>query len=190
LRERPAEIYDIKGRRSGGSRFAGALATRAAGFKQYHLAPGERAIIGLAASDRDQARVMHGYTTAYFDAPDLKGLVQPRSAWRALSDLVQRRTRWALDLKNGASVEVRTSSYGSVRGRTYALAVADELAFWSRDDGTNPASEVLTAIRPGLATLNGQLFGVSTPYAKSGPLWDVYERYYGQDDDRVLRVGG
>lgn len=64
--------------------------------------------------------------------------------------------------------------------------IADELAFWSRDDGANPTSEVLNAVRPGLATLNGQLVGISSPFAKSGPLWDVYDRYFGKDDDRVL----
>jgi hypothetical protein len=57
--------------------------------------------------------------------------------------------------------------------------IADELAFWSRDDGANPTSEVLNAVRPGLATLNGQLVGISSPFAKSGRLWDVYDRYFG-----------
>jgi hypothetical protein len=73
-----------------------------------------------------------------------------------------------------------------VRGRTFCLAVGDEIAFWSGEDLANPASEVLNAIRPGLVTLGGPLIGISTPFAKSGALWDIFERYYGQNDPRVL----
>ena len=184
--EPPAEFYGICGRRSGKTRVAGACAVRAAS-RRYRLAPGEVAVVGLAAADREQARVLLGYATAPFKASaDLRGLVQPRPPWQALRSLVSRATRWGLDLKTGVSVEVRTANFGTIRGRSYALVVADELAFWSRDDGTNPASEVLAAIRPGLVTLHGQLVGISSSFAKSGPLWDVFERYFGKDDDRVL----
>jgi hypothetical protein len=60
------------------------------------------------------------------------------------------------------------------------------VAFWQREDGSNPASEVLNAVRPGLATLDGQLLVISTPYAKAGPLWEAFDRYFGKDDDRVI----
>ena len=141
----------------------------------------------MAAADREQARVLLGYASAPFEtSAELRGLVQRPSPWSRLAELVTRRTRWGLDLTTGVSVEVPTASYGSIRGRTYALVVADELAFWQREDGSNPASEVLTAVRPGLATLDGQLLVISTPFAKSGPLWDACDRYFGQDDDRVL----
>jgi hypothetical protein len=182
--EPPSEFYAICGRRSGKSRFASVSAIRAAS-RRYHLAPGERAIVGVAASDRTQAKILYDYASEPFrDPAGLRGPVH--RGWQALAQLVTRRTRWALDLQAGVSLEVRTADYGTIRGKTYALVVADELAFWSRDDGTNPATEVLNAVCPGLATLNGQLLGISSPFAKSGPLWDVYDRYFGRDDDRVL----
>jgi hypothetical protein len=166
------------------SRLASVLAIRAAS-RRYQLAPGERAIVGVAAGDRTQAKILYDYASEPFrDPADLRGKVH--RGWQALAQRVARRTRFALDLQTGVSLEVRTADYGTIRGKTYALVIADELAFWSRDDGTNPTSEVLNAVRPGLATLSGQLVGISSPFAKSGPLWDVYERYFGKDDDRVL----
>jgi len=185
LTERPGEGVLIKGRRAGGTRFAGAAADQAA-LQPYRLAPGEQAVIGIAASDKEQARVALNYATAPFQREDLRGLVAKRSGWAALRELVTRETRWGLDLKTGATIEVRTARFGSVRGRTYALAIADEAAFWQSEDGSNPASEVLAAIRPGLATLGGQLLVITTPFTKSGPVWDSFLRYYGKDDPRVL----
>lgn len=64
--------------------------------------------------------------------------------------------------------------------------LGDEVAFWASEYGSNPASEVLAAIRPGLATLRGQLLVITTPFLKSGPVWDTYLRCYGKEDPRVL----
>jgi hypothetical protein len=145
--EPPGEFYAICGRRSGKSRLASVLAIRAAS-RRYQLAPGERAIVGVAASDRTQAKILYDYSSEPFrDPSNLRGKVH--RGWQALAQLVTRRTRWALDLQTGVSLEVRTADYGTIRGKTYALVIADELAFWSRDDGTNPSSEVLNAVRPG-----------------------------------------
>lgn len=186
--EPPAETLVLKGRRCGGTRYAAARAIRAAAFTRYdgRLAPGERAVVGLAGSDREQARVMLGYTLGPFEENGLHGLVQPRSRWQMLRDLVTRQTRWGLDLTTGATVEVRTAHYGTIRGRTFAEVDADEIAFWRRDDGSNPASEVLAAIRPGLVTLDAQLLMLTTPFAPAGPPWELFQRYWGKDDDRVL----
>jgi hypothetical protein len=182
----PSEVYVVAGRRAGKSRFAGALAVRA-GIRRYALAPGERATVAIAAADREQARILLGYAVAPFEEnQELRGRVSKRSVLQRLSALVVRRTRWAVDLGGDVSIEVHTSNFGRIRGRTFALAIADELAFWSSEDGSNPASEVLAAIRPGLITVGGQLVRVSSPFAKSGPLWEAFERFYGTDDPSVL----
>jgi hypothetical protein len=147
--------------------------------RRYPLAPGETAVAALAASDRAQARLLFSYASAPFTSP-LRAAMQP------LADLVTRRTRWELNLANNVSIEVSTSNFRAIRGRTFAIAIADELAFWQDDEGQNPASEILSAIRPALATLGGQLIGLSSPFAKAGALWDVYARSWGKDDAHTL----
>jgi hypothetical protein len=185
--EEIAELVVIAGRRAGKSRFASACVVQRAGYTEYTLAPGEVATVAVAGSDREQARVLLGYCLAPFtEQAALRDVVKPPSAWTALRGLVSRETRWGIDLRTGVTIQVSTAHFGRIRGRSFAGAVADEVSFWSSDDGSNPASEVLAAIRPGLVTLGGRLIVISSPYAKSGPLWDAYTRHFGKDDDPVL----
>ena len=67
-------------------------------------------------------------------------------------------------------------------------AVLDEVAFW-RDESTstNPDSEILAALRPGMSTIpDSLLFAISSPYARRGELYGTYERYFGQPDPFTL----
>jgi hypothetical protein len=41
---------------------------------------------------------------------------------------------------------------------------------------------------PGTATLNGQIIGISSPFMKSGLLFDKWQRHFGKDDDDVLVI--
>jgi len=186
LTEPPAEIWVICGRRAGKSRFAGAMAVRSAVRRYPQLAEGETAVIALAATDREQARVLLNYARAPFtESDELRPLVR-RSAWSVFRALVSRETRWGFDLRTGVTVEVRSAHFGRVRGRSYGLAIGDEASFWQSEDGSNPASEVLAAIRPGLATLNGQLVVTTTPFSQSGPVFEAFQKYWGVDDPRIL----
>jgi hypothetical protein len=84
-------------------------------------------------------------------------------------------------------IEVHTASFRTVRGYTLAAVICDEIAFWRSDESANPDSEILSAIRPGLATLPGALLlCISSPYARRGALWEAYRRHFGQDGDPVL----
>ncbi len=65
-------------------------------------------------------------------------------------------------LTNRIDIQVMTASFKTTRGPTPVAAVADEIAFWSVD-GANPDTEVLRALRPGLGTLGGPLFVLSSP---------------------------
>jgi hypothetical protein len=44
----------------------------------------------------------------------------------------------------------------------------------------------LAAIRPGLTTLRGQLLSISSPFSQRGPLFELYDTYFGKDDPSVL----
>ena len=54
----------------------------------------------------------------------------------------------------------------------------------------NPDAEVYTALLPSLATTNGMLIGISTPYRRVGLLHAKHRDFYGVDDDDVLVVQG
>jgi hypothetical protein len=92
-----------------------------------------------------------------------------------------------MDLTTGVTIEVTTATVRAPRGRTLALFVGDECAYWPADEtGANPAVEVLRAVRPGLATTNGMLCVITSPYTRTGPVFEAFDRYYGKDDDGVL----
>ena len=93
----------------------------------------------------------------------------------------------SIDLANRVSIRVATCSFRSIRGFTAAAVICDEVAFWRADDGANPATEVLRALRPRLATIpDSLLLAISSPYARSGPLWQAFQDHHGKDDSDVL----
>jgi hypothetical protein len=93
----------------------------------------------------------------------------------------------SIDLNNLVTIAVMTCSYKAVRGFTAAAVICDEIAFWRADDGRNPASEVLRALRPALATIpNSLLIAISSPYSRSGPLYDTFNRHHGKEDSDIL----
>lgn len=84
------------------------------------------------------------------------------------------------------TILVKASDFGGVRGPTIACVVADEIAFWA-SQGTKPDGEVLSAIRPAMATIpDTKLLCISTGYAQTGALFDAHSLHYGKDDDDVL----
>ena len=52
----------------------------------------------------------------------------------------------------------------------------------------NADTEILNAVRPGLATTGGPLIIASSPYARRGVLWDTHRRHYGPQGDPLILV--
>jgi hypothetical protein len=124
----------------------------------------------VIAADRKQARVIMRY---------VKGLLKLVPMLRAL---VEAERAESIDLTNRLNIEVHTASFRAVRGYTIIAALCDEVAFWRGEDTANPDFEVLTAIRPAMATVpNAMLLCASSPYARRGALWESYHRYFGKD---------
>ena len=121
------ELWCICGRWSGKDSIASGIACVAAlGDYRQHLRPGEVPIILCLASDRDQAKIVHGYVGGYFqENPLLRGLVA-------------RETAEGLDLTTGVSIVVGTNNYRAVRGRTVVCAILDEVGVWRSDTSTAP----------------------------------------------------
>jgi hypothetical protein len=135
------------------------------------LSPGERAVVLLVAADREQAKILIRYIQGILARP-------------LLASLVENSTADSVDLKGSVTVEVVTRSYRSVRGRSVCVALLDELAFWRDDSSANPDAEVLNAIRASMATFgrDGMVIAGSSPYSRSGVLWDAFKRFHGTDD--------
>lgn len=170
------EVFCIVGRRGGKSFTSSLLAVYLACFVDWrkHLSHGERAWVFLIATDKLQARVLLNY---------IKGILQ----LPMLREMVEKTLTWEVVLKNQISIEIKTSDWRSIRGFTVVAAICDELAFWRDLSAANPAGEILTALRPALATVPGSmLLGISTPYAKAGPLFEMWRDKFGQDDPDVL----
>jgi hypothetical protein len=176
------EAFLIAGRRSGKSLISALVAVFLAAFKNYDdvLVAGEVGTLMVIASDRKQASVILKYIQAFFRCPLLKSMV--------ISELKE-----SLTIKNGAatiSIEVVTCSFRATRGYSLIGCVCDELAWWATDEtSSNPDSETLAAVRPGLATTGGLLLCVSSPYSKKGALYEAYRDFYGKVSDVLIWRG-
>jgi hypothetical protein len=171
------EAWFICGRRGGKSFTLALIAVYLATFKDWlpFLTTGERGHIVVIAADRKQARVIFSYIRSLITETPM------------LAEMLTRETTEEIELNNRISIEVATCSYRTIRGRTIVAALCDELAFWQSENTTNPDEEVLTAIRPAMATIpNSMLLCASSPYARRGALWDAHAKWYGVEDAPVL----
>jgi hypothetical protein len=172
----PCEVYVNSGRRSGMTFVSALVAVYLACFRDYrpYLAPGERAMVLVIATDREQAGILFRYLRAFLnEVPMLAAMIEAERAD-------------AIDLTNRVTLAVATCSYRTVRGVTLAACICDEIAFW-RVDGANPDREVLTALRPAMATIPGSLLlAISTPYARTGVLYEALRDNHGVEGSETL----
>ena len=174
---RVEELGAVVGRRGGKSRAMATLAVYIGGLCRHDLAPGERGVLLCIAPDQKQASIVLDYATAVFEASPI------------LAQLIVNRTADTLELSNAISIEVRAASFRRLRGPTYVAVIADEAAFWYSDEfSSNTDTEILNAVRPGLATTGGPLIIASSPYARKGVLWELHRRHYGPDSDPLILV--
>jgi hypothetical protein len=179
--ERIEEALFLIGRRGGKDRAVAVLATYLAALVDWSsmLAKGERGLVLCIGADQRQAKVQRDYVEGVFDASPI------------LSPLVVNRTADAIELSNGLAVEIRAASFRRLRGVTCVAVIASEAAFWLTEDSSNPDTEILNAVRPSLATTGGPLVIITTPYARRGEVWNIYQRHFGaKGDPQVLVAQG
>src|SRR6516162_8366435 len=141
------ECWLIAGRRAGKSFILALVACYLAVFKDWrpYLTAGELGTIRIIATDRAQAKVIFRYAKAL--------LTQVPS----IEELIVRTTDEQIELNNGIVIEIQTASFRSVRGHTIIAALLDECAFWRDETSANPDEEILTALRPAMATIPGAM---------------------------------
>jgi len=177
--QRVSELVAVVGRRGGKSRAMAVLMAYSAGLCDHSdvLVKGERGIALCVAVDQRVAKIVQDHCAAAFETSPI------------LRQLIANRTQETIELSNGISIEVRPASFRKLRGPSYVAVVADELAFWYQDSSyANPDVEILAAVRPGLLTTRGPLILASSPYAKSGVLWDRYKRHFGPKGSPAILV--
>jgi hypothetical protein len=175
-----AETWIIVGRRSGKSRVAAAKAVHAATLCQHRLSPGERGTILVLAATMGQASTVLGYCLGFLEASPF------------LRQQIESRTANEIRLEGGVTIAVHPANFRSVRGRTILAAIFDEVAFWRGDDdgSSNPDKEVLRAVQPALAASGGELTCISSPYRRTGVLFERHRSFFGANDPRILVIQG
>jgi hypothetical protein len=166
------EAFLVIGRRGGKSFISALILIYLAVFKDWELKTGEGRIMCIA-SDREQAGVVFSYVKSILQLPIFKGMVEA-----ILTDRIR--------LKNRITIAIHACSYRSLRGFKVLAVVADEVAFW-RTEGYSPDSEVINALRPSLGEVpESLLLCISTPYSRSGILWDSFAEYFGKEESEIL----
>jgi hypothetical protein len=164
------EAFAIVGRRGGKSKISSLLSVWLCCSFDWKrvLSPGEKGRAFIISVDKAQSRIIRDYCLAILEgSPTLKSMIK-------------RETRTEIELSNDTIIEIRTSDYRSLRGYSIIFACLEEMSFFRDESYINPAQEIVTALRPGLATVPGSLLlGISTPYSKSGLLFKMYKRHYG-----------
>jgi hypothetical protein len=170
--------YLICGRRSGKSFILALVAVFLACFFDFRefLSRGERCTVMVIASDRRQARTIIRYVRALLEEVPF------------LHKMVERDTTESFDLNNRVTIEVQTASLRSVRGYTIACALLDEAAFFQSDENSSsPDREIVTAIRPAMATIpNAMLLVASSPYARKGILFEAWRDHFAKEGHPTL----
>jgi hypothetical protein len=177
-KQRVRELWIIAGRRGGKDSIASLIAAYTAALfdqKTAKLRPGERAICTCLATDRDQAKIVLGYTKAYFtELAPLHAMVE--------DDLAN-----AIALDNSVDLSIGTANYRAPRGRPILLAVLDEVGLWRDETTATPDVETYRALVPGMSTVpDAMLIGISTPYRKAGLLWQKYRDHFGRAGDVLV----
>jgi hypothetical protein len=144
------------------------------------LRPGAKATLLVCAVSKDQAD----------DTLDMvKGLY---SAVPMLRDLVVRETNQGLELANRNEVVIRSSNFrDAARGKTIPLAIINEAAYLPSEGSAAPDTELYRSLLPAMARIaSSRLWIISSPYMKSGLLYDRFTRYFGKSDRNVLAFLG
>ncbi len=168
----------LTGRRSGKSRIAaviGAYSAALAGLEK-NLAAGEPGLVVIVSPSKRQRHVVKDYLRAIFDAPMLA------------QELVTDRRHEGFELTSGTRVDMLAGDYRHVRGFSLLACVCEEVCFFGLDEMTRVRSdtELIRALKPSLATTNGRLICISSPYARRGWAYQQYSKHWGNDNSDTL----
>jgi hypothetical protein len=145
------------------------------GRHEQHLARGERAVIPLVAQDQRATQIAFDYIRCYMTE---SALLAPLVAEVLATEIV---------LTNGVTIGCFPCTLRSLRGWSMPVGVMDEVAFFRLEGQADADVEVQASIRRGMIAFpSTRLVKISTPYMKSGILFEDFKRGFGQDDPDLL----
>jgi hypothetical protein len=105
-------------------------------------------------------------------------------------EIISERALDAFQLKSGTRLEILASDYRSVRGFTLLAVVVDEACFLGLSETSRVSTDtaLIRAIEPALATTDGKLIAISSPYSRSGWAYETWQKHYGQDSSQDILV--
>jgi hypothetical protein len=103
-----------------------------------------------------------------------------------LKQSVLTQTAETLRLNSGVVLAAYPCRPAAVRGLRAQVVIADELAFFRSTENLPQDVEMLRALRPTLATTNGKLIILSSPYGQAVALWDLHRKHFGREESSVL----
>ena len=172
------EATVVAGARSGkDSRVGGPMVCYEAVFggHEARVAKGERATVVLVAQDLRATRVAFGYVKQYLTTSPL------------LAPQVAEVLAGEITLTNGVTVSCFPCTLRSLRGFSIPVGVMDELAFYRLEGQADSDAEVQASIRRGMVGFGAtKLVKISTPYLRSGVLYEDFKRGWGQADPDLL----
>ena len=162
------------GRRGGKSSTLSRVAVIESLYGRHKIAPGDTGVIAVVSVDRREASDRIKLIKAILTALKIK--------WKPIDGGVE------LTQKNVA-FRVFSASIGGVSGFSCIGALCDEVSKWhDADNSSNPATEVLAALRP---TLAGQTFAKiflsSSPMGRADAHAKAIDK--GDDDFQMVRIG-
>src|SRR3989442_1253387 len=167
------EISVIAGARSGkDSRIAAPIVCWEAVFggHEAHLHRGERGVIPLVAQDARATRIAFSFVRDYLTGS------------RLLAGEVEEVLASEIALRNGLAIYCFPCTQRSLRGWSIPSAVLDELAFFRLEGAADSDAEIQASVRRGMVGFpRTRLVKISTPYMKSGVLYEDWQRF-GEDD--------
>ena len=170
------ELIFICGRRSGKTRALAVLAVFYSCFVDYSkvLSSGERGVAAiLSASTAQAAKAFEHISGILHDS-------------RVLEQLITNESSDTIKLSNSIDLMVRPASFRTIRGITAVFIGCDETCFWFSEGSANPDVEVLNAARPSLATTNGKLIIISSPYSRKGATYGLWRDNYGKNNNGIV----
>ena len=174
-----SEATIIAGARAGkDSRIACPIASyeAALGGHDKHLTRGERAVIPLVAQDQRGTRIAFSYLKSHFtESPLLRSMLEDEPLANEIK------------LTNKVTIMTFPSTQSSLRGWSIPVGVMDEVGFWRLEGSADSDSEIQASIRRGMINFDRtKLIKISSPYMRSGVLYDDFKRHFGQDSPDVL----